>query len=112
MTSEMSRMNFESTRPSVDRSMNLDRKVIGHWTKTVSEPIYEDELVKNTIIEICYKVTNTNPNSIYIAINICSKGYNKYELCTYIDNGCSVCFGKRLLYPEFMLKRAKNLLQG
>ena len=47
MSSEMSRMSFEAARPSVDRIMSLDRKVIGYKTRTVSEPIYEDELVKN-----------------------------------------------------------------
>ena len=39
------------------------------------------------------------------------EGYNKYELCAYIDSGCSVCFGKRSLFPEFIWKRAKNPLQ-
>jgi len=46
MASEMSRMSFESARHSVDRSMSLDRKVIGYKTRTISEPIYEDELLK------------------------------------------------------------------
>ena len=62
-------------------------------------------------MEICYEVTNTNPNSIYFPINVCLEGYNKYELCPYIDSGCSVCFGKRSLFLEFMWKRAKNSLQ-
>jgi len=110
MTSEMSRMSFEPARHSVGRSMSLDRKIIGYKTSTVSEPIYEDELVKNMTMEICYEVTNTNPNSIYIPINICLEGYNRYELCAYIDSGCSVCFGKRSLFPEFMWKKAKNPL--
>ena len=70
-----------------------------------------DELVKNMTMEISYEATNTNPNSIYIPIKVCLEGYNKYELCTYIDSGCSVCFGKRTLFPEFMWKRAKNPLQ-
>ena len=48
----MSRMSFEAARPSVDRSMSLERKVIWYKTRIVSEPIYEDELVKNTSIEI------------------------------------------------------------
>jgi len=47
MTSEIDRMSFESARHSVDRSMSLDRKVIGYKTRTISEPIYEDELLKN-----------------------------------------------------------------
>ena len=111
MTSEMSRMSFEAARPSIDRLTSLDRKVIGYKTRTVSEPIYDDELVKNMTMEICYEATNTNPNSIYIAIKVCLEGYNKYELCTYIDSGCSVCFGKRSLFLEFMWKRAKNPLQ-
>ena len=37
MASEISRMSFESTRHSVDRSMSLDRKVIGYKTRTISE---------------------------------------------------------------------------
>jgi len=60
--------------------------------------------------EICYEATNTNPSNIYIPINVCLEGYNKYELCAYIDSGCSVCFEKRTLFPEFMWKRAKNSL--
>ena len=62
-------------------------------------------------MEIYYEATNTNPNSIYIPTKICLEGYNKYELCAYIDSGCSICFGKRSLFPEFMWKRAKNPLQ-
>jgi len=111
MASEMSRMSFESVRHSVDRSMSLDRKVIGYKTRTISEPIYEDELLKNLTIEICYEATNTNPNSIYIPIKICFEGYNLYELTAYTDSSCSVCFEKKSLFPEFMWKKAKNSLQ-
>ena len=82
--------------------MRLNRKVIGYKTRNASEPIYEDELVKNMTIEICYEATNTNPNSIYILINVFLEGYNKYELCAYINSACSACFGKRSLFPEFM----------
>ena len=71
MTSEMSRMSFEPARRSIDRIMSLDRKVIGYKTRTISEPIYEDELLKNLTVEICYEATKTNPNSIYISIKIC-----------------------------------------
>jgi len=85
--SEMGIMSFESTRYSVDRSKSLNRKVIGYKTKTISEPIYEDELLKNLTMEICYEATNTNPNSIYIPIKICLEGYNPYELTAYIDSG-------------------------
>ena len=46
MASEMSKMSFEPARHSMDRSMSLDRKVIGYKTRTISEPIYEDELLK------------------------------------------------------------------
>ena len=46
MASEMSRMSFEAARPSLDRLTSLDRKVIGYKTRTLSEPIYEGELVK------------------------------------------------------------------
>ena len=104
-------MSFEAARPSVDRIMSLERKVIWYKTRTVSELIYDDELVKNMTMKICYEVTKTNPNSIYILINVCLERYNKYELCAYIYNGCSVCFGKRSLFSEFMWKRAKNPLQ-
>jgi len=104
-------MNFEAARPSLDRLTSLDRKIIEYKTRTVSEPIYEDELVKNMTMEICYEATNTNPNGIYIPIKVCLEGYNKYELCAYIDSGCSVYFEKRTLFPEFMWKRAKNPLQ-
>ena len=62
-------------------------------------------------MEICYEATNTNPNSNYIPIKISLEGYNLYELTAYIDSGCSVCFGKISLFPEFMWKKAKNHLQ-
>ena len=90
--------------------MSLDRKVIGYKQRTGSESIYEDELVKNMSMEICYEVINTNPNRIYIPINVCLERYNKYELCVCIDSGCSVYFEKRFLFPEFMWKKAKNPL--
>ena len=107
----MSTMSFKPARHSVDRSMSVERKIIGYKTRTVSELIYEAELVKNMTIEICYEVTNANPNSIYIPINVCLKGYNKYELCAYIDIGCSVGFGKISLFLEFMWNCTKNPLQ-
>jgi len=65
MASEKRRMSFEPARHSVDRSMSIDRKVIGYKSRTISEPIYEDELLKNLTMEICYEATNTNRNSIY-----------------------------------------------
>ena len=102
MTNEMSRMSFETARPGIDRIMSLDRKVIGYKTRIVSEAIYEDELLKSMIMKICYEVTNTNLNIIYNPINVYLEGYNKYELCTYVDSGCSVCVGKRSLFSEFM----------
>jgi len=79
MTSAMSRMSFEAAKYSVDRIMSLDRKVIEYKTRTVSKPIYADELVKNITMEMCYEATNTNPNSIYIPIKVCLEGYNKYK---------------------------------
>ena len=48
MANEMSRMSFESARHSIDRSMSLDRKVIGYKTMTISELIYEDEVLKKS----------------------------------------------------------------
>ena len=106
MTSEISRMSSEFARPSVYQIIGLDRKVIGYKIRTVSEPIYEDELVKDMTMEIYYETTNTNPNSIYIPIKVCLENYNKYELCACIDSGCSVCFGKRTLFPKFMWKKS------
>ena len=104
-------MSFEPARHSVDWSMSLDRKVVRYKTIAVSEPIYKDELVKNMTMKICYEATNRNPNSIYILIKVCSKGYNKYELCAYIDSGCSVCFGKKIIIFRIYVKKAKNRLQ-
>ena len=60
--------------------MSLDKKDIQNKTRTISEPIYEDELVKNMTMEISYEATNTNLNSIYIPIKVCLEGYDKYEL--------------------------------
>ena len=57
IASEMSRMSFEPARHSVDRSMSLDRKVIEYKIRTISEPIYEDELLKSLTVEICYEAT-------------------------------------------------------
>ena len=37
--------------------------------------------------------------------------YNPYKLTAYIDSGCSICFGKRSLFSEFMWQKAKNPLQ-
>jgi len=71
--------------------MSLDRKVIGYKTRIISEPFDEDELVKNLTTEICFEATNTNPNNIYILIKVSLEGYNKYELCAYIDSGYLVC---------------------
>ena len=56
MASEISRMSFESARHSIDRSMSLDRKVIEYKTRTISEPIYEDELLKNLIWRYAMKL--------------------------------------------------------
>ena len=98
----MSRLSSELVRHSVDESMSLDRKVIRHKPRTISESICQNELVKNMIIEICYEVMNINANSIYILIKVCLDRYNKYELCAYINSGCSVCFGERSLFLKFM----------
>ena len=64
-SSEMSRMSFEPIRHSVDLSLSLDRRVIGYKTRTASEPIYEDKLVKNITMEIWYETTNANPMHLY-----------------------------------------------
>jgi len=65
ITTKMSIMKFELARHNVDRSKSWVRMIIGYKTRTVSEPIYENELVKNMTMEICYEVTKTNSNSIY-----------------------------------------------
>ena len=70
ITSEMSGMSFKPATNTVDRSISLDRKIIGYITRTVSEPTHNDELLKNITMKICYETTNTNPNSIYIPNNI------------------------------------------
>ena len=75
MTSKISRMSFEPARHSVDQSMNLNGKVISYRTRIISEPTYEDKLVKNLAMEICYELINTNPNSICIVIKICLGRY-------------------------------------
>ena len=77
--------------------------------RTISKPIYEDELVKNMTLEIWYDVTNTNPNSIYIPINICLEGYNRYKLCAFINSDCFVCFIKRSLFPKIHVEKSKEL---
>ena len=104
----MSRMSFEATRPSIDRSMSLERKVIGYKTRTISEPIYEDELLKNMTMEICYEATNTNTNSLYIPIKVCLEGYNKYELCAYIDSGCSTW--KKIVIFRIYVEKGQEFL--
>ena len=95
-------MSFEPTSHSIDRSMSLDRKVTRCKTRTVSESIYEDELIKNITTEIRHEVTNANPSSIYFPINVCLEEYNKYELCAYIDSGYSTYFGARSLFSKFI----------
>ena len=86
-----------------------DRKLIGFKTKTISEPVYEEDEELNMQVEACLRVTN--PNSIYIPIVICIEGFNNYELCAFVDSGCSVCFGKKTLFPEFMWKPATKPIQ-
>jgi len=46
-------------------------------------------------LEICCEARNTNPNSIYIPINVNLEGYYRYELCAYIDSDCVVCLKKK-----------------
>jgi len=84
--------------------MSLARTVIGYKTRTISKPIYEDEFVKNLTIETYYEATNTNPNSMYIPLNICLERYNRSDLCTYINSGCSICISR------IYVKKARNSL--
>ena len=60
-------------------------------------------------MKICYEVTNTNFNDIYIPINIGFEGYNRYELCTYIDSDCPICFEKSLIFRIHMQKKQRIL---
>jgi len=77
--------------------------------RTVSEPIYEYDLVKNMTMKICDDVTNTSPNSIYIPINVCLEGYNKYELCAFMNSGCSICLGKTIIiFRIYIIMWKKN----
>jgi len=99
MANKMNRMSFEPARHNIDQSTSFDRKVKGYEIRTISEPIYEDELVKNLMMEICYEGTNTNPNSICIPINIYLNGYNRRELRTCIDIGCFVWYEKNHYFP-------------
>jgi len=87
--------------------MSLDRKVIEYKIRIVGELICEDELVKNMTMEICYEVINTITNNIYIPINICLEGYNRYELCVCINSGCFVCFKKDHYFNNLFGKKAK-----
>ena len=105
-TNEMSTMSFELARHSVDRSMILDRKVIEYKITTVSEPFYKNELVKRMTMEIWYKITNTNPNSIYIPIKVCLEGYNKYELCVYINIVVVLSVLKKDLYLRNQVEKS------
>ena len=66
MTDKMSRTSFEPVGNNVEWSNSLDIKVIEYEARTISDPIYEDELVKNIIIEIHHEVTNINSNRTYI----------------------------------------------
>ena len=78
----------------------------------MSKPIHDDKVVENMPTEICYEVSNANPNSVYIPRNVRLEGSNKYELHAYIDSGCSINFGKKKsLFPIFMRMKAKNFLQ-
>ena len=104
-------MSFELVRHSVDRSMTLNGKVIGYKKRTISESLYDDELVKNLTMEICCEATNINHNIIYIPIYICFEGYNRYELCIYIDSGCSICFEKKINIFRIYMKKAKNFVK-
>ena len=64
MDTEMSRMCFEAVRPILDLLTSLEIKVIGYKTRTVSEPNYEDRLVKNMTMKISYEPIQTPIASI------------------------------------------------
>ena len=89
--------------------MSLDRKVSGYKTRTISEPFYEDELLKNLTMKICYGATKTNPNSIYILVKICLEGYNPHELTAYIDSRCFVYLKKGHYFQNLCGERLKIL---
>ena len=46
-----------------------------------------------------------------MVINICLEGFNRYELCAFVDTGCSVCFGKKALFPEFIWQKSRRPIQ-
>ena len=51
---------------------------------------------------------NTNPNSIYMLINVCLERYNKYELCAYIDSGCSTYFEKKIFIFKINVEKREE----
>mgnify|MGYP000988156972 CR=1 FL=1 len=119
--------------PMADISINpprksvSERKITGYRTVTTSVPVYEEE--ENLMIKIRddneedyekyvrryhknkiqnNKVFFTNENSIYIPVTVCLEDFNSYELYAYVDSGCSICFGKRTLFPNYMWKKQEN----
>jgi len=76
MTSEIRRMSVEPAKHKLDQNMSLDRKIIWYKTRIVGETIYENKLVKNLTMEMCYGATRIIRNSIYILINIRLEGRN------------------------------------
>jgi len=91
------------------RNMSLDRKVIEYKIRTISEPIYEDKLVKNITMEICYEATNTNPNSIYTPIKIYLEGYNQYKLTPTYIAGILSAWKKDHYFQNLCVKKPKIL---
>jgi len=53
-------------RHSINRSISLDRKVIGYKLGQLVSQYMKINYLKTLTMEICYEATNTNPNSIYI----------------------------------------------
>ena len=60
-------VSFETTRRNLDGITNLNRK-ISAYEKTISEPIYTNEL--NMAMNISHEVINTNAQSTYIQIYV------------------------------------------
>lgn len=58
------KINEDPINPIIEK-----RKVIGYKTKTVSERVYGDKV--NMQMEAYNEISSTNPNNIYIPIDIC-----------------------------------------
>lgn len=70
----------------------------------------EDRNHSNKDDEVIYNITN--PNSIYIKVEIKFKGYKPFHLHAYIDTGASMCLISPHLIPEPLWKQSEKLLRA